>query len=744
MSSSRTLEQHPTESREVEICKEQIRLLFSNAPIGIIGSAVNALLLVYVLRHAVGTQELALWFGVHLVALSWRLKCLVEFRARGFAVHSHEVWRRRFLVSALFMGIAWAGAGLLPTDSIPHQVFIAFVLGGMAAGASVSSAPRKEAFFAYAIPVMTTLVIRFLLVGNEIAGVMGTMVAVFGVAIMLIATRNERTILRSIRLGLENTELVNDLEAEKRSALDLNEKLRLEIDKRHGMHQDLEVNQERYTLATSETGIIVWDWDAHTDELFIDEALVQEISHHEPTQARGAEFFLSIAHPEDRETLRREWREVATGRKRRLEVEYRIMDRDGTARWLQTHGLGTVDSQGRVTRIVGTSRDVSKRRKADALRERLEQALARIAAEWRSTFDAVESLIIITDRDGLVKRLNRAAKNRLGMEYDKVIDQKLLSIASGEPWEAASRQIEMVAYGRESVYDSVTDTATEEVWDVMSTISVASGVDDRIVVVITDSTQTVRLERALRRSEAMSAMGSLLGGVAHEVRNPLFGISAAIDAFESRHPEIASSDHIRMIRLGLSRLNALMESLLDYGRPRSRELTTVPISDLLAETATHCAPVAASRNISLKVSSDVKALVRCDRDRALQVFINLVENAIQHSPADSKVTVRAQQNGSQSVRCQVDDSGIGIEEKDLSSVFDPFFTRRKGGSGLGLSIVRRVADEHGWEVRCSNRPDGGARFTVTIPMVTGEGAGEGESEDSPDVGHSALKRTASR
>jgi signal transduction histidine kinase len=237
--------------------------------------------------------------------------------------------------------------------------------------------------------------------------------------------------------------------------------------------------------------------------------------------------------------------------------------------------------------------------------------------------------------------------------------------------------------------------------------------------------ERARLETSLRRAETMSAMGALVAGVAHEVRNPLFGILSVLDAMDARFGE---QDNLRryfpVLRDEASRLTRLMQDLMEYGRPPNRELTPAPVGEVLAEALRHNESLAASNGVRLvgRFPDDLPP-VRLDRDRLVQVFQNLLENAIQHSrPADEVIleTHVFGTNGEPWIECVVADSGPGFPPDDLPHVFEPFFTRRHGGTGLGLSIVHQIAQEHGGEIVAANRPEGGALMTVRLPVYIGE------------------------
>jgi PAS domain S-box-containing protein len=225
---------------------------------------------------------------------------------------------------------------------------------------------------------------------------------------------------------------------------------------------------------------------------------------------------------------------------------------------------------------------------------------------------------------------------------------------------------------------------------------------------------------SLRRNESMSQLGSLVAGVAHEVRNPLFGISATLDAFEARFGH--SQEHARyvsMLRREVTRLNTLMHGLLTYGRPPSTELYPCTLSSVLREAVDATSALASTHEarVVLCVQPELPR-VSMDPGRLAQVFQNLLANALQHSPRGGTVRLLARGLGDGAttrVECVVMDQGPGFPAEHLSQVFEPFFTRRHGGVGLGLSIVQRIVEEHHGTVSVGNGPDGGAEVRVCLP-----------------------------
>ena len=230
--------------------------------------------------------------------------------------------------------------------------------------------------------------------------------------------------------------------------------------------------------------------------------------------------------------------------------------------------------------------------------------------------------------------------------------------------------------------------------------------------------EQARLQRELRQSAVLSAMGTLVAGVAHEVRNPLFGMSATLDAFEARFGRQPGHErYLAVLRQELDNVSRLMKDLLDYGRPASPNPEPVDLERVTQDAITASLPLAAGCRVRIEVQA-APNLPHPWADAAMmrQVLVNLIENAVQHSPSDGVVVVKLEREPNGQAVIQVLDSGSGFRSEDLPRVFDPFFSRRQGGTGLGLSIVRRLVESFGGEIVADNRMPGGARVTVRLPV----------------------------
>ncbi|HEX4936145.1 MAG TPA: ATP-binding protein [Gemmatimonadaceae bacterium] len=243
--------------------------------------------------------------------------------------------------------------------------------------------------------------------------------------------------------------------------------------------------------------------------------------------------------------------------------------------------------------------------------------------------------------------------------------------------------------------------------------------------------RTVELHEQLRRQETLSRIGALVAAVAHEVRNPLFAISSTLDALRARVGDLPEVQrYYPVIAAQVERLNALMHELLDYGKPAALALEEADPVALVHVALDLAGSLAAGQQVQLAVTHGADLpTVRADRQRAVQVLHNLVTNAIQHSPRGATVEVRVERTSwhdAPALEFLVLDRGPGFRNGDEARIFEPFFSRRQGGTGMGLALAHRLVHDHEGMIAAANREGGGACLRVVIPgggaaRRTGEG-----------------------
>jgi PAS domain S-box-containing protein len=393
-------------------------------------------------------------------------------------------------------------------------------------------------------------------------------------------------------------------------------------------------------------------------------------------------------HPDDRHLVLDRIHEIFDGGGY-AEAEVRYVFPDGTRRMRLA---GQRMEIGGEPYLVCTGVDVTEQRKSDAERVRLREAIQQSAIEWRQTFDSVSTPIVITDADGVIQRLNASAAKLADRPEAEVVGRNISEIAHGDD-------------GRS--------------WDISVNSLFADSDDSPKITVFWEITRIVALQESLRRSETMTAMGNLVGGVAHEVRNPLFGISATLDAYSEEMNTTELREMAATLRDQVGRLSRLMKELLEFGKPVAVTRRPGALHSLLDEVVASRRAPAQAEEVELRshISHDVP-LIPMDRDRLRQVFENVVDNALQHAPRGTAVTISGDallHAGRHCVEIRIEDEGKGFLPGETRHVFEPFFTRRERGTGLGLSIVQKIVEEHEGSVTASNRAQGGARITIRLP-----------------------------
>jgi PAS domain S-box-containing protein len=450
-----------------------------------------------------------------------------------------------------------------------------------------------------------------------------------------------------------------------------------------------------------------------TRTLFANSAYAKLLGYASAEDAFGKSIAAHWGPATDLARVRRIGDQLALGKGVRDElVAYRL---DGTEFQVGFSLSPVMDRSGRHVMTAAVLRDVQAEQREAEERTELETRAASANAAWRETFDLVDSPTALVAPDGRLVRINLAACAMLGVSPEEVEGRSIESFGDVEPWATVARQRLDVEASGVGAAVQVPDTPTRRTWDV----SIRPFPSGGVLFLARDVTAMLELQESLQKSEAMAALGRMVAGVAHEVRNPLFGIGATLDAMDARFRDREDyAPFLRVLRGELGRLASLMTDLLDYGRPPRLVRTPSSLREIADQAVARCAAKAESVGVELRhvavEPAQVGDLANLDRARLLQVLINLIENAVAVSPVGGVVTV-SHARGDGSTIVHVEDEGPGIPAADLGLLFEPFFSNRKGGTGLGLSIVQRIVEQHDGRVVAENRDGGGARLTVVLP-----------------------------
>ena len=261
--------------------------------------------------------------------------------------------------------------------------------------------------------------------------------------------------------------------------------------------------------------------------------------------------------------------------------------------------------------------------------------------------------------------------------------------------------------------------------------------DLRILTIIASIiAQRVKIQQtieALVQSERLATLGKLATTVAHEVRNPLGGIRGAAQLLQMvEYNDLADpnegmdtaiqlqsevQEYTAVIIKEVDRLNRVIEQLLAFGKPQAVNFQAQDITQLIDDSLSICQSELDQNRIRVERLYGECPLVVVDADGVMQVFLNLFRNAIEAMGEDGVLTIQTHENPeNRSVQIRVQDTGCGVSANHVSRLFDPFYTTKQKGTGLGLYIIHRILDEHGGTIEVNTTPSQGIAFIITLPV----------------------------
>lgn len=251
------------------------------------------------------------------------------------------------------------------------------------------------------------------------------------------------------------------------------------------------------------------------------------------------------------------------------------------------------------------------------------------------------------------------------------------------------------------------------------------------LLLVNDVREVIAMERQMRTAERLTALGTLAATLAHEIRNPLEAMNLNLellarhldDKTDTERDEGRRRKYLRILESEVSRLAAIAENFLSFARPGRSAGGVIRLDELLQHVIELLENQAQSRKVEISFHSSVPPpAVVGSEDELKQVFLNLMINSLEAMPHGGRIVVRADGGlapgaGSPVALVRIEDQGEGIPPEALNRLFDPFFSTRPGGTGLGLTIAHRVVQAHKGSIRVESVPGSGSAFTVELPLA---------------------------
>ncbi len=505
-----------------------------------------------------------------------------------------------------------------------------------------------------------------------------------------------------------------------------------EKEARNRLHE----SEERYRLLSKAISEAIWDWDVVNNRLKWSEGFrslfgFARMIVEQPT----FDDWAGAIHPEDRERVLADVREYLDSEKGtgNFSHQYRFRRSDGTYAQVRDQGHFIRDADGRIIRGVGGLTDVTEQHEAEERRRLLSAAL-----------DASADPVVITKRDGLIEWVNAAFVNNTGYPAEEALGKTPGELMKSgkhddafyrEMWDAISNgkvwSAEMTNRHKDGSLhpEHVTITPVRES---------GSGEIRHFVAIKRDLTVEKRNEELFLRAQRMESIGTLAGGIAHDLNNLLSPILMGADLLKTFPMEEKAMDLLNEIERSAKRGAGLVKQVLTFARGTSGERVEIPFKQLLdnlASLVTNTFP----KDIRLEVRIGKGLIpVTGDPTQIDQVLVNLAVNARDAMPEGGVLSVTVQNvhlnpeavAGHPEVRpgdfllIEVADTGTGMTSETKAKVFDPFFTTKEQGkgTGLGLSTTMGIIRSHGGFIHLYSEPRKGTVFKLYLPAASSESA----------------------
>ncbi len=322
--------------------------------------------------------------------------------------------------------------------------------------------------------------------------------------------------------------------------------------------------------------------------------------------------------------------------------------------------------------------------------------------------------VVFVDRGARIRFANPAAGTIFEFDPNRAIGSHVITSIPNVELE---RRIEEALVGEASVAPITIASATQRRTYGVSVYPIGDDASSGVVVFADDQTDIALLERASKE---------FLTNVSHELRTPLSSIKLMLETVVESPDDEAADLFLPQVLAQVDRLASLVQQLLEQARAESGQLRLnlreIDLEDVAHPIVASFEPQAANKGVRLELRTIRPVSVEADPGRLSQVFVNLIDNAIRHTPAGGSVTVELDANGNDAIM-RVRDTGVGIPYRDIPHIFERFYvvdrsrTRESGGAGLGLAIVKGIIDAHGGTVATESMLGRGTLFTVRLPIM---------------------------
>jgi PAS domain S-box-containing protein len=473
--------------------------------------------------------------------------------------------------------------------------------------------------------------------------------------------------------------------------------------------------EERSRLALEAGQLGAWEHDVATDLVQLD-ARAQAIYRCGTGVSLGV--MMACVHPDDLHSLQ----ELMTSTHRpeapdaRFTAECRMLYPDGEVRWMVVRAQAFFEGAGagaRVTRVVGTTQDVTARKRVEHLIRQSEERYRRLIAV--SPYG-----ILVVRADRVIFANDQALKLFGAVKAEEILGKSTFELFHQDCHEAIRERTGQLLGGSQ-VAPMVEERILRLDGALMDVEVSSAGFSDEegpaILVMLRDISERKRLQDRLRKTERIAELGTVASGMAHEIGTPMNVILGRAEYLMDRVTDDAVKKGLQTIVAQVERITRVMNQLLAFARRKPPERGPLALRDVIENSVEMFQERLAKNRVQVDLQLDETCPnVQADADQMNQVLINLIMNAVHAMPDGGRLRIGMAPVDSM-VRLTVADTGHGIPQEVIAKVFDPFFTTKEfgKGTGLGLTVVKGIIEEHHGVISAESQDGKGTTFTILLP-----------------------------
>ena len=501
--------------------------------------------------------------------------------------------------------------------------------------------------------------------------------------------------------------------------------IRADITERKNAEEALRQSEERFQLAVRGSAAAIWDWDLLTGDIYFAPLFFEMLGYQESDFAPRIEVFKEHVHPEDRAGLVHALEEHCSRAREVFNEEFRLRTKSNYYRWFRSTGQAVHDSEGRAYRMVGSTFDITARKQAEE--KLLEQA---------TLLDKAQDAILVRSLEHHILYWNRSAERLYGWTKEEALGRSIQEMLYNDPsafLEATAATIKKGEWHGElqQTNKDGQDIIVEARWTLVRS---ECGEPKAILAINTDITERKKLEQQFLRAQRMESIGTLAGGIAHDLNNVLAPIMMAIELLKLHESDSNRLNILSTIEASAKRGADMVSQVLSFARGVESQQLDVRLGLLIQEVEKIANETFfKSIQVNTQVADDLW-IVQGDPTQLHQVLVNLCVNARDAMPEGGTLTLSAhneileetsagmnlQAEPGPYIVLKVMDTGMGMPSKTIERIFEPFYTTKElgKGTGLGLSTTLAIIKSHRGFIRVHSEPGVGSQFLVYLPAQT--------------------------